>query len=141
MASFHVSHVVSGKLVGPLHCFFCTTQQLRHCACFPNRRKFVFNSVYAANNAWGGVESIQIFSLKIMSSLLCRFPSWSEGHWEDLYIDSSTLVFQDRRNFKENRAFKKSIFQHIILVPNLNMLVARFEISCPQLNYIVLIYF
>ncbi len=37
-----------------------------------------------------------------------RFPTWSEGHWEDLYIDSNTLVFQDRRNFKVKQGFQIS---------------------------------
>ena len=28
------------------------------------------------------------------------FPTWAEGHWEDVFVDSSTLVFKDRINFK-----------------------------------------
>jgi len=30
----------------------------------------------------------------------CSFPAWAEGHWEDVFVDSSTLVFKDRINFK-----------------------------------------
>ena len=32
--------------------------------------------------------------------LSSSFPTWAEGHWEDVFVDSSTLVFKDRINFK-----------------------------------------
>ena len=28
------------------------------------------------------------------------FPTWAEGHWEDVFVDSSTLVIKDQINFK-----------------------------------------
>merc|ERR1719319_861311 len=30
----------------------------------------------------------------------CSFPAWAEGHWEDMFIEGSTLVFKDRLNFR-----------------------------------------
>ncbi|XP_023332312.1 uncharacterized protein LOC111704325 isoform X3 [Eurytemora carolleeae] len=36
----------------------------------------------------------------LVTKTRCRFPAWTEGYWEDLYINDHTMVFQDKKNFK-----------------------------------------
>nr|CAD7602418.1 unnamed protein product [Timema genevievae] len=30
----------------------------------------------------------------------CRFPSWTQGHWQYLYVEGNTLIYKDHHTFK-----------------------------------------
>nr|CAD7262434.1 unnamed protein product [Timema shepardi] len=53
-----------------------------------------------------GYETLSLTTLpaavwpEMVDTSSCRFPSWTQGHWQYLYVEGNTLIYKDHHTFK-----------------------------------------